>query len=199
MAVARSCTACSVGLLVSLCGCALRAAPGVSPGAVQRDRYAAERLNEQGLALIEKGDLTGAEETFRRALAADPYHGPAHCNLGVVLLQEGKFYDAGWELRHAGQLMPKAAAPRQNLGLLYEAVGRYGLAEEQLRAALRLLPDDVEVIGHLARVHVRQGKRTPETLAWLEAVATQDDHPAWRSWAAGQLAHHGNGNFNNGR
>jgi Flp pilus assembly protein TadD len=165
-----------------------------------RDSCAARQLNEQGLALIEHGDLAGAEEAFRGAIARDLYFGPAHANLGVVLLQQGaQPFEAGWALRHAAQLMPKASAPRANLGLLFEAVGLYGRAEDQLRAALRLSPDDVEVIGHLARVHVRQSKRTPETLAWLEAVATQDDDAAWHNWAARQLTHQGSENLGDGR
>lgn len=147
-----------------------------------RDSLAAQQLNEQGLALAQEGRLEAAEENLRAALDADPYFGPAHSNLGVVLLQQGRFYDAGWELRYASQLMPKAAAPRANLGLLYEQVGRYGAAEEELRRALAVAPDDIEIIGHLARVHLRQGKRTDETLGWLEAVAA-DENETWRTWA----------------
>jgi Flp pilus assembly protein TadD len=183
MAVVRYRRLWSAALLLSVSGCALRGFPPRRPAFAQRDRARAERLNEQGLALVESGEFAEAEATLREALQADPYHGPAHCNLGLILLQQGKFYEAGWELRYACQLMPRAGQPRANLGILYETVGRYGPAEEHLRAALRLCPDDIEVIGHLARVHVRQDKRTPETLAWLQAVASQDDDPAWRRWA----------------
>lgn len=172
-------------LLLGLTGCAL---PGARPAAALRDRALAEQFNERGLTLIEHGDPSGAQALFRKALDADPFCGPAHCNLGVALLQLGRFHEAGWEFRSAIQLMPKAAPPRANLGLLFERVGRYGPAEENLRAALQLAPDDIEIIGHLARVHVRQGKRDAETLDWLAAVATQDDDPAWRSWAGKQLA-----------
>jgi Tfp pilus assembly protein PilF len=187
MAAVRYRVACGAALLVSLSGCALRASRPLGSAFPQRDRVQAERLNEQGLALVQEGDFAAAEKRLREALAADPYHGPAHCNLGLVLLQQDKFYEAGWELRYACQLMPRASQPRANLGILYETVGRYGPAEEHLKAALRLSPDDIEVIGHLARTHVRQDKTTPETLAWLQSIATQDDHPAWRRWAGEQL------------
>jgi Flp pilus assembly protein TadD len=187
---------CSAALLTSLLSCGPRAVPSWT---VQRDRLRADRLNEAGLALVVDGRFDEAEATFRQALEADPFFGPAHSNLGVTLLQQGKFYEAGWELRHACQLMPKASQPRANLGILYETVGRYGEAEEHLRAALRLSPDDIEIIGHLARVNVRQSKHTPETLAWLQTIATQDDHPVWRSWAGEQLARNRNADSQAGR
>ena len=183
-------------LLLCLSGCASRTA---QPVRAQRDRERGERLNAQGLAHVEEGRFAEAEKSFRAALRADPYLGPAHCNLGVVLLELGKFYEAGWELRHACQLMPRASQPRANLGVLYAGVGRNGPAEEHLRDALRLNPDDIQVIGHLARLHVRQDKRTPETLAWLNQIAEQDDDPAWRRWAGEQLIRTRNSGSQDGR
>ncbi|MEW6250994.1 MAG: tetratricopeptide repeat protein, partial [Planctomycetota bacterium] len=91
-------------------------------------------------------------------------------------------------LKDAARLMPHEAAPRNNLALLYERVGRLGEAEERLREALALAPEDLEIIGHLARVAVRQGKWNGETVAWLKDVATQDDDETWRAWAQAQLA-----------
>jgi Flp pilus assembly protein TadD len=153
----------------------------------QRDPAAAQRLNEQGLQLLQDDQLEEARFVFERALAADPYCGPAHCNLGVALLRLGHPYESAWELQYACRLLPQMAAPRANLGILYELAGRWGTAEEQLTEALRLAPDDLEIIGHLARVHVRAGKCTADTLAWLQTIASQDDDPAWRGWARAQL------------
>lgn len=181
------------GLLLCLWGCGLSAAPAARALGLHRDREQAEARNAEGLARIAQGDFAGAEASFRAALQADPYLGPAHCNLGVALLQQpNKLYEAGWELRYACRLMPRASQPRANLGILYEAVGKYGAAEEELRAALRLAPDDVEIVGHLARIHIRQDKRTPDTVAWLELIASQDDDDAWRGWARGELIRTGN-------
>jgi len=175
---------CSAVLLVSAAGCVPRAAPS---WALQRDSVAAQRCNAQGLALLEAGQAAEAGKRFGAALDADPFYGPAHSNLGIALLQQGQYFEAANELRYARQLMPRASQPRANLGILFELVGQYGEAEEQLREALRLAPEDVEIIGQLARVHVRQGKHTPETVAWLQTIASQDDHPAWRHWAGQQL------------
>jgi Flp pilus assembly protein TadD len=157
-------------LLVSLCGCYRSPATRRGMGVLGRDPQAARRLNEQGLTLLEQGRLAEAEAALRRAVEEDPYCGEAHGNLGVVLLRQNKYFDAGWELRYAVCLLPKAAAPRANLGILYEAVGHYDASQENLQQALKLAPEDLEIIGHLARLHVRQGQRTPETLAWLQTV-----------------------------
>lgn len=193
MAVGRCCLAFSVVFLAGLCGCALTRAPQAHTSAFAgRDRERAEQFNGEGLALVAEGEFAEAEERFREAVRCHLYHGPAYNNLGVSLLQQGKYHEAAINLNHAAKLMPKASQPRLNLGLIFEAVGQFGQAEEELRKALRLFPDDIEVIGHLARVHVRQGKQTAETTAWLQAVAMKDDDPAWRNWAGTQLARTGN-------
>ncbi len=200
MAIGRYMSVSGVALLVSLWGCDVPMASGPRISVPPRDRALAERLNEEGLTLVSEGCCAEAISKFRSAVEADLYFGPGHCNLGVTLLQQGtSFYEAACELRDACRLMPKAGQPRANLGILYELVGRYGEAEEHLRAALRFSPDDIEIIGHLARVHVRQNKRTEETLAWLQTIATQDDKPAWRSWAGEQLTRIENPNPQNRR
>jgi Flp pilus assembly protein TadD len=152
------------------------------------DRAQAEHYNTLGLQHLGEKQWSQAEAAFRSALEADPYYGAAHSNLGVALLQQGKPYDAVWELRYACRLLPKASEPRVNLGLLFERAGRYPEAERELRDALALAPEDLKVIGQLARVQVRQGKQTEETLVWLQTVATQDDNPQWRTWARRELA-----------
>jgi Flp pilus assembly protein TadD len=179
--------ACGAGLLVCLWGCRGIPAPRGGMGMPRRDPVAAQRFNDQGLALLEQGQLADATAALRQATVADPFWGPAQNNLGVALLRAGQYFDAAWTLQNAAALMPKAAAPRANLGLLYESVGRYGPSEESLQAALKLAPDDVEIIGYLARLRVRQGRYSPDTVAWLQTVSTQDDDPAWRNWAREKL------------
>jgi Flp pilus assembly protein TadD len=185
MGALRYVLALGAGLTLYLWGCAGNA--GIRPRAFTPDPQRAARLNEEGLALVAQCRWSEAEARFSAAVDADPCWGPGYCNWGLTLLQAGKVYDAAWALRHAASLMPRSSQPRANLGLLFEQVGKYGPAEDELRAALRLAPDDVEIVGLLARLHVRAGKHTDETLAWLQTVAAQDDDPAWRDWAGTQL------------
>ncbi len=181
-------------LCVCLSACTLGTNKAEALRVHARDTFEANRLNADGLALVEQGAFAQAEEHFRRALDADPWHGAAHCNLGVALLEQGKPYDAVWQLQHACRLMPKAAQPRVNLGILYEITGRYGLAEEELQEALSLSPGDIEIVGQLARLHVRQDKHTQNTLAWLQTVVSQDDDAEWRRWARLELIRNKNAN-----
>src|SRR5262249_33433540 len=141
----------------------------------QRDTSRASRSSAEGLTLVEARKFAEAEVKFRDAIAADPFCGPCHCNLGLTLLQQKKLYDAAWELQFACRLMPKASQPRANLGILYESAGRFTQADEALREALALSPDDLDVIGLLARVQVRQGKSSPELKNWLATIAVRDD------------------------
>lgn len=176
----------AAGLLCSLFGC-VTPQPAAAPPL--RDREAAERWNSSGLTRIEQQKPEDAEADFRRAVAADPFCGVAHCNLGLSLIQQNKNpFEAAWCFRHAIQLMPKSVAPRMGLALIYEKAGQLEPAESALREALALDPDDIEIVGRLARVHVRQNKLTPETRTWLETVALNDADPAWRDWAARSLA-----------
>lgn len=174
-----------VGLVLALFGCA---AAGPRPFVAADARARALLLNEQALALIESNALDQAQPLLRQAIQADPFCGQAHCNLGVLLLQQGQMRDAALHLQSACQLMPRASKPRANLGLLFELAGRYDRAEEQLRAALAIDADDVEVIGYLARLRVRQGRSDPETRQWLETLATAAEEP-WRRWAVQRLRH----------
>jgi Tfp pilus assembly protein PilF len=174
------------GMLVAALGCANAER---APLRTSRNREAAERLNEQGLQFIASREFDQAERCFRQAVECDPFCGTAHCNLGITLMQQAREpFGAAWCFRHASQLMPNAVPPRVALGQLFEKAGQYGPAEQALRDALRLSPDEIDVIGHLARIHIRQSKFTEETRSWLEIVAMQDSNEAWRGWARQQLA-----------
>lgn len=177
---------------VCLCVFSLAALGCSAPGARGRagpDRVGAALLNDEGLQFMRDGQHSEAEHRFRAAIGKDPFMGPAHCNLGVALLKQGKApYEAALTLRHAAELMPRSAEPHTNLGILYSMVGQYGSGEVHLREALRLAPSDIEIIGQLALLQVRQGRTTPEARDWLQTIARQDRDEAWRSWAAGELS-----------
>ena len=66
-------------------------------------------------------------------------------------------------------------------------MGRYEEADGELRQALRLAPDDIEVLGHLARVNLRRGGSAAEVKTWLQTLVVRDEDPAWRDWARLQL------------
>ena len=106
--------------------------------------------------------LAKAEAALHRALAADVTHGPAHNTLGKVYYLQDRFYVAAWEFEYATKVMPGRSEPVNNLGMVYEAVGKFDQALEAYEAAFTMDPQNPEVLGNLARCHLRRGDPADE-------------------------------------
>lgn len=158
------------------------------PESPNRDTAAADRLTRKATELIERDDLNGAEESLKRALAADVTHGPAHNTLGIVYYRTNRYYLAAWEFQYAARLLPHKPEPRNNLGLVLEAVGRLEEAAETYAEAKDLEPDNPQFIGNLARARIRQGDRSSQTRQLLEEIVMKDTRPEWVEWARRRLA-----------
>ena len=70
--------------------------------ALQREPNNAQLLSDYGYSRCVQGDLAVAEQTLRRALAADPQLARAHNNLGIVLARRGQRDEALAEFVRAG-------------------------------------------------------------------------------------------------
>ena len=148
----------------------------------------AQKLNAEGLRLLNKCCLEEAEAMFRNALTADVDFGPAHNNLGKLYFGKRKLYLAAWEFDHAIRLMPDRAEPINNLGLVYEAIRKYELATLQFLEAHQLAPSDPQYLGNLARARFASGDRTSEMRELLEYVVFLDTRKEWLCWAEELLA-----------
>jgi len=157
------------------------------PSGGKGNTEAAQRLNEQGLTLVEESEYEEAEQKFREALGHDIYCAAAHNNLGLVLLQTNRHYEAAWEFEYAAKLVPHAAEPRENLGLLYEAIGRLDKAVEQYESAVDVDPNSVRATRYLARVLVKSDRRDDRLRAALEKILIMKPDGQWDDWARGQL------------
>jgi protein O-GlcNAc transferase len=144
--------------------------------------------NERGLALLARGNLTGAHDAFTRAITADPGFGRAHNNLGVVCFRQGDPVGAVREFANAAALMPTAADPPNGLGQIAEAAGRFDDAVRCYDQAVALAPTDPVPAGNAARARVRRGDRSEELERLLEKVAAADPRPEWVRWARLELA-----------
>ena len=76
--------------------------------------FTALKLNNEGAALEKTGDLRGALEKYRAAVALDPQHVGIRMNLGVALLRLGQWKEGLSELREVirrdpGNSVAKAA------------------------------------------------------------------------------------------
>jgi tetratricopeptide (TPR) repeat protein len=154
----------------------------------RRDAPRAEELHTQALAAMDAGNHAEAERLFKAALDADVTFGPAHNNLGKLYYQQDKHYLAAWEFEYAIKLMPNQPEPRNNLGMVFEDVGKLDEAVAHYEQALTLERDNPQLIGNLARAHIRRGDRGDDVRDLLTEVVMKDRRPDWVSWAKEQLA-----------
>jgi Flp pilus assembly protein TadD len=152
-----------------------------------RDSDSADQHNTAAVKLIEQSDYARAETALKAALAADVMHGPAHNNLGKVYFHDKKFYLAAWEFQYAAKLMPNVPEPRNNLGLVFESAGKLDDAVSSYDEARNLEPDNVQILGNLARARVRRGDHDESTRELLRQLVLRETRPDWANWARERL------------
>jgi tetratricopeptide (TPR) repeat protein len=152
----------------------------------ERNPAEAERLTKEGVAAIDS-EPARAEELFRRALAADLYHAPAHNNLGTLLLRRGRLYEAAGEFEWAKRLLPGHPDPRLNLALTLEKAGRVDEAIAGYRTALEAYPEHIQSMQGLARLQVRSGRTDEHSEHLLSEIALRGETEVWRDWARLQM------------
>jgi Tfp pilus assembly protein PilF len=153
----------------------------------RRDTETARTENAKALAQMDKGDWSKAEDSLKKALAADVMFGPAHNNLGKIYYRQNKLYLAAWEFEYAAKLMPHQAEPKNNMGLVFEAAGKWNEAVENYAQALTIEPENPELIGNAARARIRRGDRGPEVRQLLQKLVMVDTRPQWVTWAKQRL------------
>lgn len=92
---------------------------------------------EQALTRHARGDLRGAEQGYRRALAADPRCHEALQGLGLVMHQNGRHDQAASLIQAALELCPERADYHYNLAEVLRNTGRPGDALHAYREAIR--------------------------------------------------------------
>jgi tetratricopeptide (TPR) repeat protein len=119
------------------------------------DQY--EIIHDQGLALTEVGDLAGAVEAFRRAVALDPSPPTAELNLSRALFNVGALEEG---LAHAETVAQHAAENPDMLRLLAELLLDHGQVAEAvpvLERVVALAPEDLETRNTLGLIMVSSG------------------------------------------
>ncbi len=118
--------------------------------------------NQQGLALLQEGNLKDAEAAFKAASKADPKATGPLSNLGVAYFRAGRAAEAAAAFQEAIDRDPDYADARFNLGLTYIASGNMVAAYAESRNLWRLNPELAGQLNGLSRPprtpHTPQGK-----------------------------------------
>ena len=125
--------------------------------AVKLDEKLANAWVNLGVARRRTGDDAGAEEAYRRALAADPRTYPAYQNLTSLLASKGRHQEADEYERALFRSGAKNPYSFLSLGDLSLRSGRLAAARRFYRRAAHLGRDNAESYAALGEVAVASG------------------------------------------
>lgn len=177
-----------LGVVALGSGCTATTGPYRTLDTTSRSPLQAERLTQEAVQAIDRGDSTRGERLLREALTADLYYGPAHNNLGVLYLSQGKLYEAATEFEWARKLMPGHPDPRLNLAMTLEQAGHIEPALNEYRAALDVWPGHIPTLQAYTRCQLRNGQLDESLVGQLEEVSLRGETDEWRSWGRLQLS-----------
>ena len=131
----------------------------------------ADPLVREALQRHQRGDLGGAEEKYRAALALAPEHVHATHYLGVVLYQRHRLDEAIPLLERSAAAVPGEPEFQNNLGLALAAADRNDEAIAAYRNALRLAPDHIIAWNNLGLTLFAACDVPEAIVAYREAIA----------------------------
>ncbi len=135
--------------------------------------------SERGVQLAQRGDLSGAEACFRRALAALPGHPGLLINLANVLQAESRHWEAIEAYEGAIRADPAAALAWSNLGNSLQSLGRSQEAAAAHRRAVALQPGQGDFHNNLGIVLHKLGQLEGALISLRRAIAL---HPGAASY-----------------
>lgn len=154
-----------------------------------------------GVALMETGKPSEAEEKLKHAIELDPSADEAHVSLGLLYTRSNRPAPAQAEFEKVIALNPKSWLGYLNLGKLLAAKGKLPEAEQALSKEVEIQPNDAEGNYQLGLVFARELKapgalmhvgkacelapNNPDMLAtlgylWFEAGHPQESYEAFR-------------------
>lgn len=133
----------------------LTAAPSLAEGQTNAD---AEKLLARAIELHQAGDILGAIDSYKAALAIAPDRGDALSNLGAAYVRLGQFDDAIAQYNRALKNDPTNTSIRLNLALAYYKSARPQLAVPELRRIVASSPDAKNAYLVLAECYLQMGQ-----------------------------------------
>src|SRR5262245_57626610 len=159
-------------LLLMLFACHRGAPPAQRPA----PSSSAIRLNNLGVAEMNRGRAGEALELFRQAGRQDPSLFVARLNEGIALLNNQRFEEAREVLLDATRRQPDNARAWYNLGILYRNVADTDAAIDAFERASRIDPDDADAYYFLGQVHAQAGRYDQAILAYERCLALDALH-----------------------
>ena len=130
---------------------------------------------DQGISLLQQGQLAPAEVYFRQVLTAVPQHLDALQFLGVIEYQKGHFAAAAELLQQAIDLAPDAPGLHCNLGLAQQELGYPEQALASYDRALALTPKFVEALNNRGNVLRQLGRLAESAASYRRALTSRPD------------------------
>jgi tetratricopeptide (TPR) repeat protein len=124
-----------------------------------------------GVFLEERGNLSGADESYRRAASLAPEWADPPFNRGGVLRRLQRPEEAVEEYRRALALAPGRPRASVNLGVALNQAGRYGEAVELYREMIRQDPGPAEVWNNLGVNLMALGRNAEAAEAFRSALS----------------------------
>ena len=139
-------------------------------GSPREDAY---RLNNLGVAHLERYDFQAAADAFRQALTIEPGLTIARLNLAIAGLYDGQHDAASIDAKAAVAAMPRSPHGHYVSGLIARAANRTADATAAFQRALDIDPDDVGSRIQLAQIHTAE-RRYAEAASLFDAALSRE-------------------------
>ena len=126
-------------------------------------------------ASYQQGDVKGAVEHYKQAIAIDPHRLPPYYNLGLLYNAEGQYHAAIRVFKSALELNPDHAGVHYNTGLAYQKIGRHAAAISHYEKTLRQSPEHARAAFNLGRAYQHLGQSSKAIEAYQTALALASD------------------------
>jgi FkbM family methyltransferase len=121
------------------------------------------------------GDLEGAVQLYRKALASDPNRGQSWYLLGAACQALGRLDEAASALQQSLAIQPRHAESRNHLGVVLGQQGRLDEALASFQQALELKPGDAEVLNNLGLTLVKLDQKDEAERMFREILRLKPD------------------------
>jgi eukaryotic-like serine/threonine-protein kinase len=140
--------------------------------------YPQEKQFHYDLGVIYQGrsQYAVAIASYERALALDPYFGPALNQVGYVYAEIGKFEEAMRSFERYAVANPGDPNPIDSMAELYFRQGNFDEAKARYKEALEIRPDFSQSCGALAYIFALE-ENYPEARHWLEELVARSPTP----------------------